>query len=67
MQTDNNLSFENLQKALSKMIESKELLSIKPTKILIPHNIIKFLADRGYDTQEKIDILINNILTKEPT
>jgi len=67
METDNYLSLENLQQAISKMSNSKDLLSIKPTKIIIPLKIIKFLADQGYDTQEKINILINTILTKEPT
>jgi len=60
---NNNLSLENLSKALSKMSENKTLLlSIKPTRIIIPNNIIKFLSDHGYDTQEKIDMLISSIL-----
>jgi phage major head subunit gpT-like protein len=36
-------------------------LSIEPTRIIIPPDIIDWLAEEGYDTQQKVDKLIADI------
>lgn len=52
------LSEESLNKALKEISKANKPISIKPTKILLPPNIVTYLADLGYDTQEKINELI---------
>jgi len=59
-----NLFEESLKKVIEKISKSNKLISIKPTKLILPQNVIDYLADLGYDSQEKINELIIE-LTKD--
>lgn len=63
--SESSLSESNLAEVLTKIKSQEdkaELLSIKPTKLMISGAIAEYLAERGYDTQGKIDELITDLL-----
>ena len=58
------LSVASLDRVLAKlrMYSDTEPLSLSPSKIMIPCDIVVWLADMGYDSQEKIDELVGKLL-----
>jgi len=56
------LTEKSLEDALIAMKANDEPLFMRPESIIIPENLRQFLASEGYDTQEKIIELVNQLL-----
>jgi hypothetical protein len=49
-------------KALDDFRSSNHRLTINPTRIFLPYHVKEWLFEQGYDTEEKIIKLMNDIL-----